>query len=71
MNNIGKTLKGFCNGYFGRSYNDKIIEGEGKDWLVAREVNQIEKFNFNPKFAFFASKHEKNEMVKEWTKESD
>jgi len=35
---IGTVLHGFCNGFFGRdSYNDKVIEGIGKDWVVARD----------------------------------
>lgn len=35
---IGDVLDGFCGGFFGRdSYCDKRIEGEGRDWIVARE----------------------------------
>ena len=34
---IGKKLYGYCDGAFGESYNDKIIEAVGKDWVVARE----------------------------------
>ena len=33
---IGKTLHGFCNGYFGRdSYSDKTIVYVGTDYIVA------------------------------------
>lgn len=35
---IGKKLYGYCDGAFGtKSYNNKIIEAIGKDWVVARE----------------------------------
>ena len=36
----GTILQGFCRGYFGRdSYEDKIVEAIGVDWIVAREVD--------------------------------
>jgi len=35
---VGKTLRGFCGGMFGReSYGDKIIEAVGEDWADLRE----------------------------------
>ena len=37
---VGDTLRGFCGGAFGReSYGDKVVEGIGKDWVVARETD--------------------------------
>jgi hypothetical protein len=37
---VGQTLRWFCGGAFGRdSYSDKVIEGIGPDWVVAREDN--------------------------------
>lgn len=57
---IGRTLKGFCNGYFGRdSYGDKVIEAEGSDWVVIRE-NRI------PKIAIFNDENNKIKMLNEW-----
>ncbi len=35
---IGEILYGYCNGYFGRdSYEDKVVEAVGKDWVVCRD----------------------------------
>lgn len=35
---VGDTLYGFCEGYFGRdSYSEKTVEAVGRDWVVARE----------------------------------
>ena len=60
MSNIGKILKGFCNGYFGRdSYGDKIVEAEGHDWIVAREEGLIV-------LATFTDETEKNEFIEKW-----
>jgi hypothetical protein len=37
---VGKTLRGFCGGMFGReSYGDKVIEAVGEDWVVVRELD--------------------------------
>lgn len=38
---IGATLHGYCNGYFGRDYLDKLVEGFGKDWIVARSTDGL------------------------------
>ena len=39
---VGDKLYGFCNGYFGRdSYETKVIEGVGKDWIVCREKHSV------------------------------
>ncbi len=34
---VGKTLYGYCEGYFGHNWNDKIIEAIGRDWIVVRD----------------------------------
>lgn len=34
---VGVTLHGYCNGYFGRFYLNKTVEAFGRDWIVARE----------------------------------
>lgn len=48
---IGSTLIGFCGGLFGRdSYGDKVIEGLGYDWCVAREADSA----YGPDFPVFA-----------------
>jgi len=40
MIRVGDILRGFCFGYFGRdSFDDKIVEAMGPDWIVAREIN--------------------------------
>lgn len=46
---IGEKLYGFCNGYFGRdSYEDKIVEAFGKDWVVCRtEEGEVCMATFN------------------------
>ena len=37
---IGDRLHGFCQGYFGRdSYNCKIVEARGVDWVVFRNTS--------------------------------
>lgn len=37
---VGRQFTGFCGGLFGReSYGDKVIEGFGQDWIVARELD--------------------------------
>lgn len=39
---VGTVLTGFCGGMFGReSYGDKVIEGLGFDWCVAREADSV------------------------------
>lgn len=32
----GDTLYGFCAGYFGHAYGDKVVVAVGRDWVVAR-----------------------------------
>ena len=66
MSNIGKVLYGFCNGYFGRdSYEDKRIEAEGVDWIVARATEE----DYLPEFCSFENEEKKQEYINEWGKE--
>ncbi len=68
MNNIGRVVYGFCNGFFGRnSYSDKRIEAEGVNWIVARDMYDE---NACPEFADFNNEEEKNEYIKEWSKKT-
>jgi hypothetical protein len=61
---VGMVLHGYCNGYFGRDcYGDKIIEGFGKDWIVAR----IE--NGDACFASFSNTYRMFKCLDEWNKE--
>ncbi|MCQ4924934.1 hypothetical protein NE686_17665 [Tissierella carlieri] len=62
MSNIGRLLKGFCNGYFGDSYEDKRVEGEGVDWIVARDINGF------PLMATFSNEEQKNELLNDGKK---
>ncbi len=60
---VGTVLHGFCNGFFGRdSWDDKIIEGIGPDWVVAR--NSVGE----PCFADFYSRSIMYEYLTEWAK---
>ncbi len=63
--NIGRIIYGYCNGYFGRdSYDNKRIEAEGIDWIVARS---IENTSSQPEFASFYSEEEKENLIKIWS----
>ena len=59
---VGMTIYGFCNGYFGRdSYAPKRIEAIGEDWLVVREHGK-------PVFATFDSREEMTELIEGWNR---
>lgn len=46
---LGATLYGYCGGMFGRdSYGEKVVEGLGHDWCVAREDNGEVSFAWSP-----------------------
>jgi hypothetical protein len=61
----GRVLHGFCGGYFGRdSYGDKIIEGEGTDWIVVRE-------NGIPYLATFDSEQDKIDNISDFIKQHE
>ena len=65
MNNVGRPLYGYCEGYFGRdSYRDKRIEAEGYDWIVVRDADG------DVLFASFSSGDEKQQSIDSWAKEN-
>ncbi len=67
MNNIGRIIYGFCNGYFGREdYRDKRIEAEGIDWIVCRVLNSDNESD-EATFASFSSEEEKEKLIKKWS----
>lgn len=60
---IGKTLYGFCNGYFGRdSYDDKKIVYVGDNYIVAENENGY------PETAIFEGMKESevHELISDW-----
>jgi hypothetical protein len=64
---VGTKLYGFCNGYFGRdSYDEKIIEAIGNDWVVVRDSNNI------PIMAYFENESVGTiyEILEQWTEEN-
>ena len=67
MNNIGTTIYGYCNGYFGRDdYEDKIILFEGPTWIVCRYISNEYITCVN-----FRSEAEKNELIQDWRVQED
>jgi hypothetical protein len=61
--NIGRVIYGLCNGFFGRnSYDNKRIEAEGIDWIMAREMEPDAK----PEFAIFENMQSKQRYIDEW-----
>jgi hypothetical protein len=61
---VGMVLYGYCNGYFGReNYEDKIVEGFGRDWIVARDING------GACFASFSSTYHMVKCIDNWIKE--
>jgi hypothetical protein len=65
MNNIGRTLFGYCNGYFDNCYSEKRIEAEGYDWVVVREEGTN-----NPLFCHFERPSDKQRLIEEWAKDT-
>lgn len=60
---VGTKLYGFCNGFFGRdSYDDKIVEAVGPDWIVVRDSSTL------PMLANFSGmdKETIDECLTEW-----
>ncbi len=64
MCNIGRIIYGYCNGYFRDSYNNKRIEAEGIDWIVARD---IENETAPPEFASFRNESVKKLWIEDWS----
>ena len=64
---LGVRIFGFCNGYFGRdSYEDKVIEAIGHDWLVARGLDSS-----RPEMASFENWEELEKYVSEWSSQEE
>jgi len=65
--NVGRIIYGYCNGFFGRdSYNNKRIEAEGIDWVVARAIDE----DASPEFAEFSSTSDKQKYIEDWSKDT-
>ena len=58
---IGTILYGYCNGYFGKSYNDKRIEAIGCDWVVVRSEDGY------ALFGDFKDTEEMIEKIDQWS----
>lgn len=58
---VGIQLYGFCNGYFGDTYTDKIIIASGENWIVAKD-------NKEPWFTEI-DEGEMENLIEEWSKE--
>ena len=42
---VGVTIYGFAGGHFGRdSYNDRVVEDIGHDWVVTRNTLGVPEF---------------------------
>ena len=68
MNNIGRVIYGYCNGFFGRDdYETKIIVFETKLGICCRYLNDIEYLTSTN----FDSEEEKQKYIDEWSKEND
>ena len=63
---VGTKLYGYCNGYFGDSYDDKRIEAVGCDWMVVRDIDLG-----IPRFACFRNSEEIENFVKEHSIKDD
>jgi len=65
MCNLGKTIYGFCNGYFGRDdYETKVIVYETSKSICCRYEDRSLKGILT--VANFDSEEEKNELISEW-----
>jgi hypothetical protein len=58
---VGIKLYGYCEGYFGDSYKDKIIIASGENWIVAKDDRE-------PWFAEIDAE-EMESKIEEWNKE--
>lgn len=66
MNNIGKRIYGYCNGFFGRDdYDDKIIVYETEKAICCIYVREYYKGILTT--ANFDSKEEKQKYIDEWS----
>jgi len=68
---IGKVLKGYCDGWFGRDgYGDKTIEAVGSDWVVVR-YDEDSTFGNHPSIAIFDTEEDLVVLIEKWLKEED
>lgn len=66
MNNIGKRIYGFCNGFFGRDdYDDKIIVYETDKAICCIYID--ERYEGILNVANFATSEEKQKYIDEWS----
>lgn len=67
---VGKILRGYCNGYFGRdSYHKKTILQIGHRWVVVLE-NEFDPENECPNYAVFTNTEEMITYLDKWLEES-
>lgn len=73
MNNIGKVIYGFCNGFFGRDdYETKIIVFETECSICCRYINdRLWREKGWLSCANFDSQEEKQKFIDEWSKEEE
>lgn len=70
MSNVGKIIKGYCNGYFGRDdYEDKAIVFETKLGICCRYIDSYKDAWDKLTSCNFESEEEKNELILKWEKE--
>lgn len=60
---LGKRLIGYCNGFFGEDYDDKIVEAIGKNWIVVRIGDKT-------KYTDFKNDKMMLKYLKRWTNDS-
>lgn len=66
MNNIGRRIYGFCNGFFGRDdYDDKIIVFETSKAICCIYVE--DKYKDMLAVANFDSEEEKQKYINSWS----
>lgn len=65
--NVGRVVRGFCEGYFGRDhYHDARIEAEGHDWIVVRALD-----GGTVELATFQDADEQAACVERWAREPE
>jgi len=57
---LGFKLHGYCNGFFGENYDDKLIEAMGRNWIVVRIGKET-------KYADFKNDKMMLKYLKRWT----
>lgn len=60
---VGMNVNGYCEGYFGHSYGERIVIASGENWVVTKkESGDIE-------FARFWSPDMMGEVIKSWNRQ--